>query len=278
MKIRRWLVTGIIRTILLLWSVMVIYPLVWMFLSAFRTTTELYTTPWALPSAYLPDNFIIAWDRYNLGRSFFNTLYITALACAVNLFLSIPTAYAIARIRFGLNQKLLNLYLAAMMIPSVLGWIPLYFLISRLGLLNQMWVVAIIYAAQKIPFSVYILYSFLGGIPRELEESASIDGMSQYGILFRLITPLLRSGVITVTVINIIAFWGEYFLSMLFLQEPSHQTLAVALDLMNRNATFQNAWGALFAGIVITTVPVMLIYALLQKHIVKGIVDGALKG
>lgn len=102
--------------------------------------------------------------------------------------------------------------------------------------------------------------------------------MSQYGILFRLITPLLRSGVITVTVINIIAFWGEYFLSMLFLQEPSHQTLAVALDLMNRNATFQNAWGALFAGIVITTVPVMLIYALLQKHIVKGIVDGALKG
>lgn len=272
------ILTTLVRLLLLIWTAVVIYPLIWMALSSFKNTREIFLSPWTLPASLRFDNFVEAWQKYNIGRSFFNSLWTTVVATVLCLFFSVPSAYAIERIGFKMNRLLLNAYLAAMMIPAALGWIPLFFLLNNMNLLNNIWALAFVYAVTRVPFSIFILCSFIRTVPKELEEAAAIDGMSQYGVLFRLIMPLIRAGVITVIVMNVIIFWSEYFLAMLFIQDEAKLTLGVAMDMMRRNAQYQNAWGALFAGLTIATVPVIVIYACFHKYIVKGMVEGAVKG
>lgn len=267
-----------LRLFLILWSIVVIYPLLWMVISSFKTTNEIFLSTWSLPEALNLKNYAIAWNDYQLGRSFLNTVLVTIAATALNLLLAIPSAYAIERVPFRGSQVLMNIYLAAMMIPTCLGWIPLFFLLNRFELLDHLFVLALIYAVGKLPFSIFILASFMSAVPRDLEEAAAIDGMSQYGILFRIVTPLIRSGLITVCVMNVITFWSEYFMALLFLPSKDKTTLGVIMRQLSKNAQYQNEWGALFAGLVISTLPILLIYMLLNKHVVKGMVEGALKG
>jgi N-acetylglucosamine transport system permease protein len=249
-----------------------------MVLSSFKTTTEIFVSPWKIPESLRFINYIDAWKQYNIGHSFINSLFVTMLSSVINLFFSLTTSYAIEKIRFRGNQILINVYLAAMMIPAALGWIPLFFLLNNFHLLNNLIMLSFVYAVGKLPFSTIIISSFMDSVPRELEEAAAIDGLSNFGILFRIVVPILRPAVITVTVMNVIAFWSEYFMAMLFIQNEDRMTLGVAMDLMNRNAQYKNAWGALFAGLSITTIPIVILYALMQKYIVKGMAEGAVKG
>ena len=267
-----------LRVFLLAWALIVIYPLVWMVISSFKTTNEIFLSTWSLPEALRFDNYALAWNDYEIGRSFFNTLLVTVLATVFNLLLAVPSAYAIERVQFRGSQVLLNTYLAAMMIPACMGWIPLFFLLNHTGLTNSLVILALIYAVGKLPFSIFILGSFMSSVPRDLEEAAAIDGMSQYGILFKIVTPLIRSGIITVCVMNVITFWSEYFMALLFVPDKAKTTLGVIMRQLSKNAQYQNQWGASFAGLVISTIPVIVIYAVLNKHVVKGMVEGALKG
>lgn len=267
-----------LRLFLVFWSAVVIYPLLWMVISSFKSTNEIFLSTWSLPKGINWRNYSIAWNDYQLGRSFLNTVIVTAAATALNLFLAIPSAYAIERVPFRGSQVLMNVYLAAMMIPTCLGWIPLFFLLNHWNLIDRLFVLALIYAVGKLPFSIFILASFMSAVPRDLEEAAAIDGMSRYGILFRIVTPLIRSGIVTVCVMNVITFWSEYFMALLFLPSKEKTTLGVIMRQLSKNAQYQNEWGALFAGLVISTLPVLMIYMALNKHVVKGMVEGALKG
>ena len=278
MKDKTRLLKILVRVPLIIWSLIVIYPLIWMLLGSFKKNSEIFASPWALPKSFDFSNFIVAWTDYNIGTSFLNSIFVTLLGTFLCLVFAIPTAYSIERIQFKGSKILFNLYLSAMMIPMVLGWIPLFFLLLKLNMLNNLFALSLVYAVTQIPFSIFILSSFIGSVPKELEESAAIDGMSSYGILFKIITPLIKTGIITVTIMNAIHFWNEYFMAMIFIQTEEKYTLGVAMDLMNKSAQYENTWGALFAGLTITTIPVIIIYALLQKYIVKGMVEGAIKG
>ena len=268
----------LLKTFLILWAAAVIYPLVWMIISSFKDTNGIYLSTWSLPDALHFENYIMAWVDYKVGQAFLNTIFVTVLATMLNLLMAIPTAYVIERCAFRGNRVLMNFYLTAMMIPACMGWIPLYFLLFRLGLLDNLIVLALIYAVGKLPFSIYILGSFIESVPVTLEEAATIDGMSRWGILFRLLPQLIRSGIITVVVMNVIQFWSEYFMALIYIQTPEKKTLGVMMNALSSNAQHQNAWGALFAGLVISTLPVVIIYATLNKHVVKGMMEGALKG
>lgn len=269
---------GILYLFLVSWAVVVIYPLLWMVISSFKDTNGIYLSTWSLPDAIHWENYQMAWTEYNVGGAFLNTFYVTIVATIMNLLLSIPTAYVLERYPFRGNGILMNFYLMAMMIPACMSWIPLYFLLNNLHLLDNLMVLALIYAISKMPFSIYILSSFISSVPRALEEAATIDGLSQYGILFRLLPQLIRSGIVTVIVMNVIQFWSEYFMALIFIQTPGKKTLGVVMNLLSNNAQHQNAWGALFAGLVISTLPVVIIYATLNKHVMKGMLEGAVKG
>jgi N-acetylglucosamine transport system permease protein len=278
MKLGALLMKCLVRIPLIAWMVVVVYPIVWMFLGAFKTNGEIFASPWSLPKSFNMGNFIQAWTEFQIGSGFFNSIFVTVLGTLLSLALAIPTAYAIERIQFRGSKLLYNVYLSAMMIPMVLGWIPLFFLLLKLNMIDNLWALSLVYAATKIPFSIFILASFLGNVPKELEEAAAIDGMSQYGVLFKIVMPIIQSGVVTVAIMNALVFWSEYFMATIFIQSPGNYTLGIAMDLMNKQAQFKNAWGALFAGLSLSVIPVIIVYALLQKHIVKGMIEGAVKG
>jgi len=267
-----------IRVPLILWSIAVIYPIVWMIVSAFKSNAEIFVSPWGLPEVFNFQNFAKAWTDYNIGKSFFNSVVVTCVGTLLNLAMAIPSAYAIERLKFRGSSLLHNIYLSAMMIPMVLGWIPLFFLLMEFGMLNNLFGLALVYAVSKVPFSIFVLASFMSSIPKELEESATLDGLSPYGVLFRIVAPLAKTGIITVSIMNAIQFWNEYFMALIFLQSEHNYTLGLAMDFLNKKAQYENAWGTLFAGLTVSVIPVMIIYAIFQRHIVKGMVEGAVKG
>lgn len=278
MKVGKMLVKTLIRIPLIIWSLAVLYPIIWMFLGAFKSNGEIFASPWTLPKSFSFDNFVTAWTDFNIGTSFFNSILVTIVGTLLCLAFAIPTSYAIERLNFRGSKVLYNLYLSAMMIPSVLGWIPLFFLLLKFNMIDNLWALSLIYAVTQIPFTIFILTSFLGNVPKELEESAAIDGLSPYGVLFRIVTPLILTGIITASIMNAVTFWNEYFMAMIFLQSDPHNTLGVAMDLMNQKAQYTNAWGALFAGLSIAIIPVIILYAIFQRQITKGMTEGAIKG
>ncbi|GAA0345475.1 carbohydrate ABC transporter permease [Bacillus carboniphilus] len=267
-----------VRIPLLIWSVIVVFPIIWMFLGAFKTNAEIFRSPWSLPETFNVGNFVSAWTDFNIGTAFMNTLFVTVLGTVLCLIFAIPTSYALDRIRFKGSDVLLNLYLSSMMIPAVLGWIPLFFLLMKLNMLDNLVALSLVYAVSHIPFTIFILVSFMGTVPRELEEAASIDGMSPYGILLKIVTPLVKSGIITASILNAISFWNEYFMALILLQTDSKNTLGVQMDLISTNAQYNSAWGVLFAGLTIAVIPVIIFYSMFQRHIVKGMTEGAVKG
>ncbi|SOC36518.1 carbohydrate ABC transporter permease [Ureibacillus acetophenoni] len=266
-----------VRIPLFLWSIIVVFPLVWMFIGAFKTNAEIFSSPWSWPQQWNLNNFVAAWSNYNIGTAFLNSLFVTILGSLLCLLFAIPTAYALERLRFKGSDVLLNTYLASMMLPSVLGWIPLFFLLLKFNMLDNLWALSLVYAVSQIPFTIFILVSFMGNVPRELEEAAAIDGMSPYGILLKIVTPLVKSGIITATILNAISFWNEYFLALILLDTKSKNTLGVAMDLLKTSARYESAWGVLFAGLCIAVIPVIIFYSIFQRHIVKGMTEGAIK-
>jgi len=269
--------TGI-RIPLILWSIAVLYPIIWMFIGSFKSNAEIYRNPWGWPETFNWQNFVDAWTNYNIDTSVFNSLIVTAIGAVLTLAMAIPTAYAIERINFRGSRFLFTLYISAMMIPMVLGWIPLFFLLMELNLLDNIYGLAIVYAVSQLPFTIFVLTSFMSTIPKSLEESAAMDGMSPYMVLWKIITPLSMSGIITVTIMNTIQFWNEYFMALIFLQSSENYTLALAIDFISSEAQYTNAWGTLFASLVIAIVPVIILYAIFQRRISKGMTEGAIKG
>lgn len=269
--------TGI-RIPLILWTIAVLYPIFWMFLGSFKSNAEIYRNPWGFPETWNWQNYVDAWTNYSIGTSVFNSLIVTVLGALLTLLLAIPTSYAIERINFRGSKILFTLYVSAMMIPMVLGWIPLFFLLSEMNLLDNIYGLAIVYAVSQLPFTIFVLTSFISTIPKSLEEAAAIDGMSPYRILWKIITPLSMSGIITVTIMNAIQFWNEYFMALIFLQTQGNYTLALAIDYISSEAQYTNAWGTLFASLVIAIVPVIVLYAIFQRRIAKGMTEGAIKG
>lgn len=269
---------GGIRIPLILWTIAVLYPIFWMFLGSFKSNAEIYRNPWGFPETLNWQNYIDAWTNFNIGSSVFNSLIVTVVGAVLTLVLAIPTAYAIERINFRGSKYLFTLYVSAMMIPMVLGWIPLFFLLSDLHLLDNIFGLSIVYAVSQLPFTIFVLTSFMSTIPKSLEEAAAIDGLSPYGVLWKVITPLSMSGIITVTIMNAIQFWNEYFMALIFLQSSKNYTLALAIDFISSEAQYTNAWGTLFASLVIAIVPVIILYAVFQKRIAEGMTEGAIKG
>ncbi|SES38787.1 carbohydrate ABC transporter permease [Salipaludibacillus aurantiacus] len=268
----------LIRLPLVLWSLAVLYPITWMIIGAFKSNAEIYANPWGLPAEFNFNNFIDSWQNYNIDTGVFNSLIVTVLGALLTLVLAIPTSYALERMVFRGSTLIFNLYISAMMIPMVLGWIPLFFLLMQFNLLDNIFGLTLVYAVSQLPFSIFVLTTFMSSIPRELEESAAIDGMSPYGVLLKIITPLSMSGIITVTIMNAIQFWNEYFMALIFLQSRENYTLGLAVDFIRREAEYTNAWGTLFASLTIAIIPVIILYAIFQRRITKGMTEGAIKG
>jgi len=277
--IRNPIVKAFFYAILLLWSVSVIYPLIWTLLDALKNNEQFFlNAPWALPRfPLLWENFSYVWTHYHFDRYFMNSLIVTAGSTALGLILSATTAYVLARYPFKGSGLLYLLYISSMMIPFILALIPLFFLMNSFHLINKPIGLILVYASSLLAFGIFILVGFFKSLPKELEESATIDGASLFGTFFKVMLPLSQPGLITLVIVNVLNIWNEYIIGTILLNDPSQYTLPVEIAVMQKEMQYRTEWGPLFAGLMFTIVPVLIVYLFFQRKIASGITAGAVK-
>lgn len=296
--------------ILFAWLAAVVLPILWVFYNSFRSTQEItenpFGAPWLIqgsPYADRPDyptpaetavsNFRTAWFDMNFSRFFINSVIATGVSLIGILGCGALAAYALARFQFRGNRALYMFFIAGMMVPAQLILIPLFFqfgtvsdiissLIRPLGyefrLHNSLTGLILIYTALSLPFTIMILTAFFRSLPSALRESAILDGASEWTVFRVIMLPLARPGLITAAIFNFIGLWNEYLFALVFVNTPATKTLPLGLAGVSIQAQYKTDYGLMFAGLVIVLIPTLLTYAVLQRHLTRGITVGALKG
>ncbi len=214
--------------------------------------------------------------RWLFGRQLFNSVVVSAATTIMGIFLACTAGYAFSRFRFPGRRAGLLMFLVSQMFPGTLMLIPLYVILDALGLLNQLAGLALVYSTTAIPFCVWMLKGYFDTIPKELEESALIDGASPFTIFWRIILPLARPAIAVTALFSFMTAWNEFILATTFMNEETAFTLPVTLN--NYVGQFSTQWGYFAAGAILVSVPVMLLFFMLQKHLIGGLTAGSVKG
>jgi ABC-type glycerol-3-phosphate transport system permease component len=273
----------ILFAILFGYLVIVVFPLLWLFYTSLKNDRAIFMSPFALPDfSHLQwGNFHRAWVGAHFSRYFFNSALVTAASLGGSLLMASMAAYALSRFRVPGGKPVFYLFLSGLMIPGQLAIIPLFFQMRSLGLLNSRFGLTLCYIAGSFPFAVFILAGFFKTLPTSLHEAAQIDGCSEWRAFWSIMLPLARPGLITVAIFEVLGFWNEFFTAFIFMSGAgSEQVRTLPLGLANIAITsqYRSDWGTAFAGLVLVTIPTLGFYILLQRHLVKGITMGALKG
>jgi N-acetylglucosamine transport system permease protein len=278
-SIRNPVVKIIFYAILLIWGISVVYPLVWTVLDALKDNEQFFlNAPWALPKIPLIwENFSYVWDKYNFDRYFVNSLVITVGSTALGVILSATTAYVLARYPFRGSGILYLLYVASMMVPFILALIPLFFLMNSLHLINKPLGLILVYTSSVLAFGIFVLVGFFKSLPKELEESSVVDGASYFTTFFRIMLPLSQPGLVTLAIVNVLNVWNEYIIGTVLINDPRQYTLPVEIAVMQAEMQYRTEWGPLFAGLLFTIIPVLIVYIIFQRQIASGITAGAIK-
>lgn len=268
----------LLNIFLLLWAVIVIFPMVWLLYTSFKTDQEIFFNPWALPTVLQWDNFRRGWVDAHIGQYFLNSFIVVLPSLALILILSAMTAYVLARFPFPGNRVIFYGFMAGMLFPVFLALIPLFFLVKDLGMLSTFHGLILVYVAYSLPFSVFFLTGFFKTLPSELHEAAIIDGANQYQVFFRVMLPLAQPGLISIGIFNFLGMWNQYLLPLVLMTNAKRYVLTQGLAYMLHQQYYQNDWSALFAAVTMIMVPTLIVYILFQNQIQKGITVGALKG
>ncbi|MEG7531087.1 MAG: carbohydrate ABC transporter permease [Hungatella sp.] len=281
MKIKKRLFTFFNYFVLSAISITIIVPLVWVLGNALKSDKDIRTNMANIlpsPGEWQFSNFAEAWKRGNIGQAVVNSVIITVISVSLILIVSYLTAYAIARIKFKGSNVIFTLFVSMMMVPlAQVVMIPQYKLITSLNLVNTYPGVILLYIAGGIPFSVFLLSSFLRTIPSEIDEAASIDGCNRMQIIIKILLPLSRPGLATVIIFQSMSIWNDYFTPLIYLQSAEMRTITLSLK------NFMGQWGLvdynrLFAAIAMVTFPIVLVYVIFQKQFISGLTSGSVKG
>lgn len=269
-----------LRVSLWVWGLCVLYPLFWTVATSLKSTGQFNLGhAWDLPRLPLQFvNFTHAWQKAHFGTYFLNSLVVVLSAVVLSLLLSATTAFIIARHPFRGSGLMFGLYISTMMIPTILGLVPLFFFLSSLHLTNSLIGLSLLYTIMQVPFGVFVLVGFFKAMPGELEAAAAIDGCGMFGTFFKIMLPLARSGLVTVAIMNALAYWNEYLFALVLVGAPEKYTVSIGLAFLQGEMQYSVEWGVLFAALLISVVPVFLLYLFFQRQITAGLTAGALKG
>jgi raffinose/stachyose/melibiose transport system permease protein len=253
-----------------------LYPMVWMVFGSLKSTGEFYTNIWGWPHAWHWHNFVAAWQDAGLGNKFINSVIATVGTLLLVLPLTAMAGYAFAKVQFPGRRFFYYFVLVGIMIPFGVSAIPVLTVVINLGLFNSRLGLILVYAAQSMPFGIFLMYSFFRSIPDELEEAALVDGCSRFSAFWRVVLPLAKPGVATLLIFVGTSTWNEYFMASVLLHQPNLQTLP--LGLVNFTSQHTTNYPELFAALATVTLPVVVVYILAQRQFISGLTAGALKG
>jgi N-acetylglucosamine transport system permease protein len=271
-------VNAISQLLLVFWAIAVIFPFVWMVVTALKSDPEILSSPWSLPANLQWDNFTRAWTQARIGTFFINTLIVLAGSLTGTLLVSSMAAYVLARFGFPGRQLIFYGFIAGLMFPVFLALVPLYFLVNDLNLLATYQGLILVYIAYSLPFTIFFLTAFFKTLPIELGEAAILDGASQYQIFFQIMLPLAKPGLIAMGIFNFLGQWNQFLLPLVLMPSEDKYLLSQGLYFLAVQQGYQNDYGALFAAMVITMVPTLIVYILFQRRLESGLTAGALKG
>lgn len=280
----RVLSEAIPQLFVLSWALMVVLPLVWVLLSSFKNNQEIFSHPFALPTVWQFGTYADAWATANIGRFLLNTLVVVVCGVFFTLLLSSMAAYVLARYDFPGSRAIYYLFLVGFTFPLFLAIVPLFKVTQNLGLYQSPLGLIIVYVAFSLPFSVFFLTAFFGSLPKELAESAFIDGAGHFRTFFQIMLPLAKPGLISIGVFNFLGQWNQYLLPLV-LNPPKDQqrsnfllTQGLAdLALRTRYESSATSVAEMFAGLVIAMIPVLVVYIVFQRRVEEGLTAGALK-
>lgn len=275
-RIRRITVADIASNALLwLYALIVLGPLMLVLANTMRPTREIYRTPVALPSTINFDSYITAWNEASFNIYFFNSLFITVSSVTLATTVAALAGYVLGRYRFRGSRLLIAYFVAGLVLPFRLAMVPLFLLLNSLGLIDSRIGLILVYAATGIPFSIFILSAFFRQLPIELTEAARIDGAGEFTIFSRIMLPLVRPALATVCVFQFVPLWNDFFFPLILLRSTDKWTLPVGMTRFF--GEFQTDWSTLFAGIVITTLPLVILFLSATEQIISGLTAGVRK-
>lgn len=273
-KVKKWVPHILGNILMLITSLVVLIPLVVLLVNSFKSSAEANKMSLALPTEWHFENYSTVIEQGKLISSFLNGFLYATVSVAIIVITVSAAAFVISRNRKGVNNFFYYFIISGIAIP--INNVALMKVMQVLHLVNTRVGIILIYAAINIPLSLFLAYGFVGTIPREIDEAAIIDGCSPIGLFGRVIAPLLKPIMATLFVLNFMAVWNDFTMPLYYLNNSSKWPMTLAV--YNFFGAFENSWNLVSADIVLTLVPVLLIFLLGQKHIVGGMSAGAVKG
>jgi len=270
--------TGLLRIYLILFSITIIFPVCWTIWTSFKTTQEFFAEPFGLPVTINLDNFVRAWEMASVGEYFMTSVKISVICVPILAIVGSMVAYACTRLKLKIGNLTSGIFMMGLFIPTVLCIVPMFLQMRSAKLIDNHFGLILLMLAVNMPFSTYVLCGVFRTMPHELEEAAVIDGCNHFQIFFKVLFPIAKSGVATISIFNFLSVWNEYVLARTMIMTPVKNTLPVGLVNLQATTNHQADWTALFAGMVIVMIPTMVIYLIFQKYITSGLTAGAVKG
>lgn len=264
-----------VYVILAIYAVVIAYPLLWMVVSSFKSSTDIFADPWGLPSVWLVQNYASAWER-GISDYFLNSVIVTVVSTVATVAIAALCAYGMVRMPSRVANVILILAMGGLVVAPQVSLIPLYRLLDAMGLLNTTWAMILPYVAFRLPMAILLIRSVFLGIPRELEDAAIIDGCRSFGVFRHVYLPLSASVLTTAAVLTGYFAWNEFLFAIVYIDTDALRTIPAGL--MSFRDSLSTEWGVLLAGLTIAALPIVAVFIALQRYFVAGVTAGSVKG
>ncbi|NJP94471.1 carbohydrate ABC transporter permease [Nonomuraea sp. FMUSA5-5] len=271
---------------LLIWTLLVMVPILWTFLASVKSEDEIFGDAWSLPATLRWDNFARAWEQAHIGQYMLNSVIVVSFSTFGTMLIGSMAAYVLARYPFRGNRAIYLLFVSGLAFPVYLALTPLFFVVQNMGTipvvgpyigLNTHAGVVLVYIAYSMPFTIFFLSAFFRTLPTAVGEAAMVDGASHTRVFFQIMLPMARPGIISITIFNVLGQWNQYQLPLILLQERDKWVLTMGIADISTAAGYDQDWSALFAALTLAILPMLIVYTVFQRQIQSGLTSGALK-
>lgn len=256
----------------------VLFPLIWIVYQSLKTNREFFQDVWSLPETIRWINYKSAWEKYRLGSALLNTLYYVGVSLVIGTFLTTVNAYALTRLEFKGRSLIWGTIMLSLFLPGINALIPQYVLMRELHLTNSLTGLIILDSFGENVFFLLLLGGFMQSLPKEVEESAFLDGASLFQLFLRIIVPLAMPGIVTVAIFKFLSLYNNFLGPFIYLSDQSKYTIGVNMYQANQLMQYTSDWVTLFAGVTIAMIPSVFIFIFFQRWIMEGATLGAVKG
>jgi len=267
---------AVVYIVLTLYTLYTLYPIFLMMVTSLKNNLEIMKNPAGLPQEWVFDGFITLFQKENFGRYFLNSIFVTGTSVVILLVVTIMLAYVLARYKSRLSNFLYYFFLVGMMVPLRLGLLSLNDLLYKMGLIDNLWGLVLINVAMNIPYSMFLMAGYIKMIPVSLEESAFIDGANTWTILWKIVVPLIKPCIATTLIYNLVPIWNDAFFPLVFISTKENRTLMQAVMLFF--GQYSTNWNLVFSALSLAAIPVIVVYIICSKYLIRGMMAGAVKG